>query len=215
MSAAAMHAKCTGVAALPGPAADISNTVIGVHDGHNAAVALVRNGRVELALQEERITRVKNQGDAPANALASALALAAGEGTSGAGRNARVALNGHYMNYGQWQRDRILDDYRRSSSFASRVKQPFKDTFIDRAYQRRRAALREQRLSELGLGRERIEMVEHHLAHASAAYYTCPWPDERVRERRADAHRADIRTRFDRPSVCSRHASPGHGAART
>jgi carbamoyltransferase len=22
--------------------------------------------------------------------------------------------------------------------------------------------------------------VEHHLAHASAAYYTCPWPDERV-----------------------------------
>lgn len=50
-------------------AAAISNTVIGIHDGHNASVAVVRDGRVEFALQEERITRIKNQGDAPGNAL--------------------------------------------------------------------------------------------------------------------------------------------------
>ena len=145
------------------------STVIGVHDGHNASVALVRDGRVEFALQEERITRVKNQGDVPKNALAAAL--------QEAGTGARVALNGRYMNYGQWKRETIVEDYGRSSNFAGRIKQPFKGTFVDRIYQRRKAALREERL---GIGRERLEVVEHHLAHASAAYYTCPWPGEPV-----------------------------------
>ena len=145
------------------------STVIGVHDGHNASVAVVRDGRVEFALQEERITRVKNQGDVPKNALAAAL--------QEAGAGARVALNGRYMNYGQWGREAILEDYGRSSNVASRLKQPLKDTFVDRIYQRRKAASREECL---GIGRERLDVVEHHLAHASAAYYTCPWPGERV-----------------------------------
>jgi len=164
----------SGTSSNPGSGAR-SETVIGIHDGHNAAVALVRNGRVEFALQEERITRVKNQGDAPQHALAGALAWANGDGA-----NARVALNGRYMNYGQWQRETLLGDYRRCSSFASRIKQPFKDTFLDRAYQRRKAAVREQRWGELGVSRERLEAVEHHLAHAAAAYYTCPWPAQPV-----------------------------------
>lgn len=142
------------------------STVIGVHDGHNASVAVVRDGRVEFALQEERITRVKNQGDVPRNALGAAL--------RDAGAGARVALNGRYMNYGQWQRETVLDDYGRSSNVVSRLKQPFKGTFVDRIYQRRKATLREERL---GIGREQLDVVEHHLAHASAAYYTCPWPD--------------------------------------
>ena len=156
-------------------APDTSNAVIGIHDGHNASVALVRNGRVEFALQEERITRIKNQGDAPGNALGGALVMA-----GHAASDARIALNGRYMNYGQWQRDTIREDYSRSSTFGSRIRQPFKDTVVDHAYQRRKAASREERLSELGLSRECMEPVEHHLAHASAAYYTCPWPEERV-----------------------------------
>jgi len=148
------------------------STVIGVHDGHNASVAVVREGRVEFALQEERITRVKNQGDAPQNALAAVL--------RDAGPGARVALNGRYMNYGQWQRETILEDYGRSSSLLGRMKQPFKDTFVDHAYQSRKAKLRYERLGELGIGTDQLDVVEHHLAHASAAYYTCPWPDEPV-----------------------------------
>ena len=148
------------------------STVIGVHDGHNASVALVRDGRVEFALQEERITRVKNQGDVPKNALAAAL--------GDAGTGARVALNGRYMNYGQWGRETILEDYGHSSNAISRIKQPLKNTFVDRAYQRRKAEAREECLGEVGIDRERIDTVEHHLAHASATYYTCPWPDEPV-----------------------------------
>ncbi len=175
MSAAATVAMSK---AVPGVARDTSNLVIGIHDGHNASVALVRDGRVEFALQEERITRVKNQGDAPRNALDGALALV--RHAAGGANSARIALNGRYMNYGQWQRETIRDSYGRSSALASRIRQPLKETFVDREYQRRKAASREERLTELGLSRGRMEPVEHHLAHASAAYYTCPWPEERV-----------------------------------
>ena len=158
-----------------GAVQNASNTVIGVHDGHNASVAVVRDGRVEFALQEERFTRVKNQGDAPRNALDGALTVA-----GYAAGNTPIALNGRYMNYGQWQRETILDDYGSSSTFASRIRQPLKDTFLDRAYQKRKAVTRMEHLSELGLSREHMESVEHHVAHASAAYYTCPWPEERI-----------------------------------
>jgi predicted NodU family carbamoyl transferase len=65
------------------------SSFIGVHDGHNASVALVRDGKIELALQEERLTRVKNQGDAP---MAS-LRMARGMLNEQAGQT-KVALNG-------------------------------------------------------------------------------------------------------------------------
>lgn len=146
---------------------------VGIHDGHNASVAVVRDGRIELALQEERLTRIKNQGDAPAGAAKLAFQMANGNG-------ARVGLNGLYMNYNQWQRDTILADYGRSAELASRWKQPFKGTFVDRAYQRRKADQRVAALAGIGVAKDNVEAVEHHLAHASAAYHTAPWPDEKI-----------------------------------
>ena len=148
--------------------------MLGVHDGHNASVALLRDGRIELALQEERLTRVKNQGDAPGGALRAALALANAAPVP-AGPPVVAALNGHYMNYHQWQRETILRDYARCSSMGSRLKQCFKDSAVDRAYQRRRAAERAEHLGAIGLSSGQLAPVEHHQAHASAAYYTSPW----------------------------------------
>jgi carbamoyltransferase len=148
---------------------------VGIHDGHNASVAVVRNGRIELALQEERLTRIKNQGDAPAGAARLALGML---GSDAAG--ARFGTNGLYLNYHQWQRETILRDYDRSSGLAGRWKQLLKGTFIDREYRKRKARLRVEALSKIGIGEEALEPVEHHLAHASAAYHTAPWKDERV-----------------------------------
>lgn len=147
-------------------------TFLGVHDGHNAALAVVRNGRVAFALQEERLTREKNQGDAPVRALAEARGFAAD--------TAPVGLNGHYMNYHQWRRETIIGDYERSSNLTGRLKQPLKGTFLDRVYQRRKAQARAEALAATGFSRDRLQPVEHHLAHASAAYYTCPWKDGRT-----------------------------------
>ena len=148
---------------------------VGIHDGHNASVAVVRDGRIELALQEERITRVKNQGDAPGGAARLAFQMLNGDGA-----RARIGLNGLYMNYNQWQRETILRDYDRSADLVGRWKQSFKGTFVDRAYQKRKAEMRVEALSDIGVPSDRTEPVEHHLAHASAAYHTAPWRNEPV-----------------------------------
>jgi len=148
---------------------------VGIHDGHNASVAVVRDGRIELALQEERLTRIKNQGNAPGGAAKLAFRMLNGDC-----ERARVGLNGLYMNYNQWQRETIVRDYEHSADLVSRWKQPLKGTIIDRAYQKRKAELRVEALSEIGIAKERVEPVEHHLAHASAAYHTAPWRGEKV-----------------------------------
>jgi carbamoyltransferase len=141
---------------------------LGIHDGHNASAALIRDGCLVLALQEERLTRVRNQGDAPAGAAALAREAAHGD-------LAGTALNGHYMNYGQWRRESIVADYQASSTFLARGKQPWKNTFVDRAYQRHKASARLRALARSGIGAEGATPVEHHLAHAAAAYYSSPW----------------------------------------
>jgi carbamoyltransferase len=84
------------------------------------------------------------------------------------------------MNYNQWQRETIVADYERSGDFLGRWKQPFKGTLVDRAYQKRKANQRVEALSQIGVAKDRVEAVEHHLAHASAAYHTAPWRDEKI-----------------------------------
>jgi carbamoyltransferase len=151
------------------------SSFIGIHDGHNASVALVHDGQIKLALQEERLTRVKNQGDAPMASLRMARGMLNGQ----AGQ-AKVALNGRYMNYGQWERETIERDYDRSASFTAGLKQLLKNTFVDGIYQRRRSEERCGNLAALGFAREQFEPVEHHLAHAAAAYHTSPWNNEKA-----------------------------------
>lgn len=143
--------------------------VMGVHDGHNASVALLRDGKLELALQEERLTRIKNQGDAPAGAVRVALARMI------EGPKPTVALGGYYTRYRQWERETIVRDYERCSTLGSRLKQHLKNSPLDRAYQRRRAAERTGHLEAIGVGRTQLAPVEHHQAHAAAAFYTAPW----------------------------------------
>jgi carbamoyltransferase len=84
------------------------------------------------------------------------------------------------MNYNQWQRETILADYERSGNLANRWKQHLKGTFVDRVYQKRKADQRGVALEGIGVFKEQTEPVEHHLAHASAAYHTAPWTGEKI-----------------------------------
>jgi carbamoyltransferase len=149
--------------------------VLGIHDGHNAAAALLLDGRLECVLQEERLTRTKNQGDVPRGAIFEALRALPVDPSA-----VHVALNGLYMNHGQWRRDTILSEYDRCSNWRSIVRQPLKSTLVDRIYQSRKARLREQSVADIGFKASVAKPVEHHLAHASAAYFTKPWGDEKT-----------------------------------
>src|SRR3989344_5044841 len=43
--------------------------VLGIHDGHNASICLIEDGKIRFAIQEERLVYEKNQGGFPAKSI--------------------------------------------------------------------------------------------------------------------------------------------------
>jgi carbamoyltransferase len=149
----------------------MSKMILGLHDGHNAAAALLENGRVVAAVQEERLTRTKNQSGIPKCAIEDLLSM------TGVTRSelSTAALNGTYMTYDHFDREPLLKNYGQSSGVITKLKQPLKGTFVDEMYQRGKAQTRMLRLAEFGFDNGRVVPVDHHTAHASAAYYGSGW----------------------------------------
>ena len=46
---------------------------IAIHDGHNASAAYMKDGVIQFAIQEERLTKIKNSIGFPAQAIAEIL----------------------------------------------------------------------------------------------------------------------------------------------
>ncbi len=149
-------------------------TILGIHDGHNAAAALLVDGRVVAAVQEERLTRNKNQGGVPRQAISEVL-MAAGGACSDI---SRVALNGLYMTYDHWDREPLEQTYEQARGLAARLKEPLKGTMVDGIYQRSKAQQRAHELARIGFDNGKIAQVVHHTAHAASAYYGSGWKDK-------------------------------------
>src|SRR5215469_8237558 len=90
-----------------------SRLVVGVHNGHNAAAAVVRDGALAFALQEERLTRVKNQGGLPKRTLKTIEADY--KPSSGIPGPLPIAFGGKNLTQCLWKRDAILASYGNSS----------------------------------------------------------------------------------------------------
>jgi carbamoyltransferase len=149
-------------------------TILGIHDGHNAAAALLVDGRVVGAVQEERLTGKKNQGGVPREAITDLLAAARVASSD----IDRVALNGVYMSYDHWDRAQLSQSYEEAGGFAARFKEPLKGTMVDGIYQKSKAQRRANKLSCIGFDDGKIAPVVHHTAHAAAAYYGSGWKDK-------------------------------------
>src|SRR2546427_8023022 len=148
--------------------------VLGINDGHNAAACLYEDGRVVAAVQEERLRRVKNWSGLPTLAIDTVLTMT---GTS-VGQVDFVAMNGHHaafpMTSAELMRDyRTINDVgvtlRRSLRRAAR--QALRPTPLYEVYRRHRRRDRVKELTQIGVPEDRVVFVDHHTAHAAAAYY--------------------------------------------
>lgn len=146
-------------------------TALGVHDGHNAAAALLKQGRIVAALQEERLTRNKNQGGIPYRSINEILTM----GASTSREVTKIALNGTYMIYDHWDPEPLLASFKRSGGWTGQFKQPLKGTFVDNLYRERKAQERASQFAKLGFENGLLAPVDHHTAHAAAAYYGSGW----------------------------------------
>src|SRR5262245_60209947 len=110
----------------------MSDMILGLNDGHNAAAALLDNGRIVAAVQEERLTRNKNESGVPHRSIEHLFSMTGISGSS----VRRVALNGTYMTFGAFDREPLLDEYEQSGGLAVKLKQPLKGTIVDELYKR-------------------------------------------------------------------------------
>ena len=143
--------------------------IIGIHNGHNSSVALVRDGILEWAVQEERLTRVKNQGGLPEKAL-----RALSNGRLNGDGPPDVALEGRHLHRYLWQREDLIAAYSLPPSGLLdglknelRRREPLA-SFFDR---RRADTMAAEIAASLQRPPVMVERCEHHLSHAAAAYY--------------------------------------------
>ena len=127
----------------------MGSKIIGIHDGHNAAAALLDDGEITFAIQEERITRNKNENGIPTLSIQELL----NEYNLSIDNIDIVALNGAYMRYEGLDRNALMNDYELSKNYISFLKEKFKGTFIDKRYQLKKANTRSELLMSAGIKR--------------------------------------------------------------
>ncbi|MCU1497031.1 MAG: hypothetical protein JWM47_984 [Acidimicrobiales bacterium] len=146
--------------------------ILGVScDYHDAAAALVVDGEVVAAAEEERFTRVKHDHDLPVRAIASVLAIGdvkASDVDVVVFHEKPLAVFSRVIAARQRRGPRAIGAFRREAPVMVR-----RNLLV--GYRIERA------LRELGARRPpKIRYSEHHLSHAAAAFYPSPFPSAAI-----------------------------------
>ncbi len=150
--------------------------ILGLNIGHNAAAALLDDGRIVAAVQEERLSRIKNAGGIPALAIHEVLQLG---GPAGLDQIDQVAVCGTWSSYMVKDGRQVLADYARMRQAGNALSRPHAilagnawlrnlwKSYSSERYQR--MVLEE--LARIGIDPARVRFVDHHTCHAAMAYY--------------------------------------------
>jgi carbamoyltransferase len=150
--------------------------VLGIWDGHDAGAALVRDGEILFAVNEERLTRRKLEVGFPNLAIGACLkaaGLVPGDVATVAASTTDPAKTLTRLFPGLKEQYYLIRRRKRVPRRADALKKAFKYRFTElppNALSRvvSRAHL-DGRLKALGFSGCRLELVDHHAAHASAA----------------------------------------------
>lgn len=166
--------------------------VLGVYYGHNASVALAKNGEVVFALSEERVRKIKNYTGFPSESyqvlLRTCLSgdpdrIDAVVFPSDSNQEYNFFLHqnlfpdGKYFSYYNRAEKNLIPDF-----FAARDRAYFRD-YVERDLRRVEGINRDQELrarslrffsDELRVAPSRFKFINHHAAHAYSACFNLP-----------------------------------------
>ena len=152
---------------------------LGIHDGHNASVALMKDGEIIDAIQEERFNKIKNFGGFPEKSIEYILK----KNDLNIDQIDRFIFGGLLSNAeGQENRTRVLQKYNNNFYRKLSILQFFKKKIIsilpkfllDTGKNLKINFFQKKRLRYLlskGVNPKKIDFLEHHLCHASASAY--------------------------------------------
>lgn len=140
---------------------------------HDSAAALVTDGRIVAAAQEERFTRVKQDARFPANAIEYVLAEA---GIDGSQVDHIVFYEKPFLKF-----ERLLDTY---FAFAPSGFRSFREAMPiwgrEKLFQRRLLGKALGRLDPAMGDPAKLRFSDHHLSHAASAFYPSPFKSAAV-----------------------------------
>jgi carbamoyltransferase len=163
--------------------------ILGIHDGHNAAACLFEDGEILGAVQEDRLSRIKNHDTFPARSIRWLLDYFNMDIES----IDAVAMNGFHMPLHR-SRSQLIDDTRqRGTRRPSRILRrwaratPLLDRWRHQCRQRR-----EKEAADVRIPPGKLVYIEHHRCHAEAACWGSPFRGKPVLVMTADGAGDDL-----------------------
>lgn len=153
--------------------------ILSLHDGHNASACLLEDGRITRAVQEERMTGVKNQPGFPDNAIRWIL-----DDTGLAGGDLDRIVYGSWSQFVPLTREEKVKRYKEQARLPSRAMHWIRrgrNRLLQKSgvYEplKRNVQGRFDDVVDLlsGIEADDVDAVDHHRAHAASAYYGSPW----------------------------------------
>jgi len=146
--------------------------ILGINDGcyHNSAATLLIDGRVVASVEQERISRIKNDSAYPHEAIAEVLAIA--------GITADDVDVVAKANLSRWQQRPYLNRYYHYVAKAGKNDPLINRLFWKKQFERYRRVLHFRKKPLGVLAQKTTQTVEHHLAHAASTYYASPFTNE-------------------------------------
>lgn len=149
-----------------------SMTVLGIHDGHDSGAALIHDGRVLAALQEERLRNIKHYSGTPEYSIRELFRIAGMDPSD----VDVIAISSFVMVRTPSRTDKhmYLKLFKKLSPFLAG--QTFAKLYVKLLHKFRKMDELKRVFRELGLAEKAVIFVEHHLSHAACAYRSSPWP---------------------------------------
>jgi len=145
-------------------------TILGINDGHDAGAALIQDGKVVAALQEERPKNIKHYAEIPEISIREVFKIA-GIPPSEVDLIAIVSLNRVYAPTEEYPlRVKLFEKL--SPFLASHT---FAKLYVKILHKFRDMKQLRKIFEGLGIADKEVVFVEHHLAHAASTYRSCPW----------------------------------------
>ena len=142
---------------------------LGLFDGHNASAAVLRNGRIEKAFQEERLSRTKNHFGPPVQATQELLASL----NASPSDVEKICVASQYVPSARHPHTiKDLFDQRYKDGMRRKLKRICAEMpAYRRLRSRQRMQERKEQVTSWGFDATRIEFCDHHRAHAASAYF--------------------------------------------
>lgn len=147
--------------------------VLGIHDGHNAGAALVKNGSVLAAINEERINNIKNCSGPPLESIKRVFQIAQVDYS----KVDIIAIVGLLRTHAPLkERPLHIKLYERLTPYVHG--HAFCHLLVKTLHRFRKMDELNRLFQDMGIADREILFVEHHLAHAASAYYQRPWGEK-------------------------------------